>query len=438
MQLDKKNSEILLNSNIGFEFEFFSHLDSKKTKTDLEHELGKKIHVEEKSHSDFIPDDKTYKMEPDFSGGATLFELITGPLKYIDGKIILMKMMNWINKNAHTTDRSGIHLNISFNTEKYGKNFLSRLNPLKFILDFDEDYIYQYWPERKNNVYAKSIKYVEPIQKQSFYSSENINSHEFKVPFEKYYGINFEKLQKNYLEFRYLGGKDYHKKVKEINTVWDYFVLSLFNSAKERDFNEINKVELMRILKLHENINKAYLSFEQFKENFPKIGLLINLDTDIRRINLYWGKIQNQIYNILSEGGMEEGLINYDSNTSRIQIKDAKLLNNYKLEGIDIIDSEIKGRLFSCDIFNCNVDNVEIYTCNMFDHSQLFNCRIDNTYVNRSCYLKDCYVCGMNSIMNGTMEGGIFRKGKFTDLAKFINCEIVEYEKINFNPNERH
>jgi len=438
MLLDTKKSSVLLNSNIGFEFEFYSNLEEAETKRSLEELLGKKIHVEEKAHSDFIPDDKTFKMEPDFSGGAALFELITGPLKYADGRIILIKMCKWIDENGYTNDRAGIHLNISYNKDKYGANFLTGLNPLKFILDFDEDFVYQYWPERKNNVYAKSIKFVEPVQKQSFYSSENINSHDFIVPFEKYYGINFEKLQKNYLEFRYLGGKDYQQKLSEILTTWDHFAISLFESAEERTFNELNKVELMRILKTHEHVNKAYISFENFKEYFPKIGLLVDLDTDIRRINLYWGKIQNKVYELLTEGQMEEGLINYDSDTSKIQIKDAKLLNNYKLEGIDVIDSVVKGRLFNCDIFKSSIDNVELWTCNVFDNSQLLNCRIDNSYINRSCYLKDCFVTGNNSIMNGTMEGGIFRKGKITDLARFIKCEVIEYEKINYNPNERY
>jgi hypothetical protein len=30
--------------------------------------------------------------------------------------------------------------------------------------------------------------------------------------------VNFLKLSKNYLEFRYLGGVDYHKKTKELMT----------------------------------------------------------------------------------------------------------------------------------------------------------------------------------------------------------------------------
>ncbi len=438
MLLDVEKSKILLNTNVGVEFEFFSNHNINDTQKMLEKHLGKKIHREDKAHSDFTPDADTFKMEPDYSGGAALIELITGPLPYSDAKIILIKTLKWIKENGFTTDRSGIHLNLSFSKTLFGPNFLTQLEPLKFILDFDEDYVFKLFPDRENNVYAKSIKYVEPANKQSYYFSNLIKPHDFKIPTEKYYGVNFLKLQKNYLEFRYLGGKDYEKKLNDIIDLLDHFVLSLFNSANEKTFTDKNKSELIKILKKNEKINNAYLSYDKFKANFPNIGLLVDLDSDIRRLDMYWDKIKNKVYEILSEGGMKKGLINYDSNTSRIQIKNVDLQNCFKLEGIDIIDSKIRGRLDKCDVFNSELDNVEIWTCNIFDRSKLINCRIDDTYVNRSCYLKDCYFAGNNGIMNGTMEGGIFRKGKITDLSKFIKCEVIEYEKIKNKINDRY
>ena len=44
---------------------------------------------------------------------------------------------------------------------------------------------------------------------------------------------------------------------------------------------------------------------------------------------------------------------------------------------------------------------------------------------------KDSYVFGMlRGVFSGEMDGGIFRKGRATDLAKFENTEIIEIEKI--------
>jgi len=36
----------------------------------------------------------------------------------------------------------------------------------------------------------------------------------------------------------------------------------------------------------------------------------------------------------------------------------------------------------------------------------------------------------MKGVFSGQMEGGIFRKGRATDMAKFEDTEIIEIEKI--------
>ena len=46
-------------------------------------------------------------------------------------------------------------------------------------------------------------------------------------PNSKYYGINFEKRIKNYLEFRYIGGKDWDKKTNKILGLLDLFIVQL-------------------------------------------------------------------------------------------------------------------------------------------------------------------------------------------------------------------
>ena len=51
-------------SKIGFEFEFFSKEDINETRLSLSNALNKKIRIEEKAHSDFVPTDEVYKLEP--------------------------------------------------------------------------------------------------------------------------------------------------------------------------------------------------------------------------------------------------------------------------------------------------------------------------------------------------------------------------------------
>lgn len=431
MKFKNNNSEVLLSSNIGFEFELYSNMSVEQTATSLSRMLGKKISVEDKAHSDFVPNGNHYKIEPDMSGGKKLMELVTGSIKYSDARIEFIKILKWIQEHGHTDSKCGLHINISFDDNIYGQQFLSHLNVLKFILEFNEDYVYELFPRRKGSVYAKSIKFIVPKEKYHFDDIKNINPYNFLYPTEKYYGINFSKLVKNYLEFRYLGGDNYEHRTNDILKLIDHFIIELHNSAKNNEFTSENYRDLKKILNNYKHLTDSFLSYELFKKNYPDVGLLVDLDSDLRRIKLYWGKIRDTLFNLLNKSNLKDGIINYDSNTSKIQLKDANLLNSFKLENIDIVDSTISGIINKCDIFNCNIENAEIYESNLFNNCKVKSSKVMDCYTNKTTTLINCYVDGKNSIMNGSMKGGIHRKGKITNLSKFDkNVERIEYEKI--------
>jgi hypothetical protein len=434
MELKGQSSNILLSSKIGFEFEFYSNHSTEKTATLISRLLNKKISIEDKAHSDFSPTYNHYKIEPDMSGGKKLLELVTGSIPYQDARIELIKVLKWINLNGSTSEKCGIHINISFDEDKTSSSFLSHMNVLKFILDFDEDFIYDIFTDRKSSVYAKSIKYITPKSKFYFDSISNINPHDFIVPTEKYFGVNFIKLQKNYLEFRYLGGEGYDKRINDILKLTDHFIISLYNSAKNREFSRENYTELKRILNKYQHKIKAYHSIEKFKEYYPGVGLLVDLDSDDRRIMTYWSIIRDKLFTLLNECDLKDGIINYDSNTSKIQVKDSDLTNSYKIENIDIIDCKVKGVLTNCDIFNSELIESELYNCNLFNNTIATHCKVMDCYTNKSSKLIGCYVDGKNSMMNGLMEGGILRNGKITNISRFDkDVEKIEFEKIKTN-----
>jgi len=430
MLLNEQTLNVLLNSKIGYEFEFYSNYSPEETGEKLSKYLDKKISVFDESHNDFKVTTDHYKIEKDYSGGKKLIELVTAAIPYQEARITLIKVLKWIKENGNTNSRCGLHFNISFN-DKLGSSFLVRLNRLKFILDFDEDKIFKDYPDRINSVYAKSIKYVIPVDKLSFETAKNVNQNDFIFPTEKYYGVNFLKLEKNYLEFRYLGGDGYETKTDKLLATQDLFIESLYKAAANPAFSQDDKKKLNKILNKHKNVIEAYTSFDKFKENFPNIGLLVNMDTDDRNIDTFWSKIRERIFELLTEGGLTKGVINYDSDSGKMQVKDADFQNSFKLEGIDIVDcTKVRGIINKCDIFNSSLEGAEVYESNLFDNCKTLNSKLKDCYVNRTSVLVDSYFCGNNGVMNGSMKGGIFREGKITDMSKFDGTEVVEYEKI--------
>lgn len=419
------------NSKIGFEFEFFSNKDLNITKESLTQSLNKRIRIEEKAHSDFIPSDTIFKLEPDNSGGSGMIELVTGPLYFTEAKLILAKTLKWIRENGKTNERCSIHVNIAFDGKILGPSVnVSNLDIGKFVLNFDENRVYEEFPNRKDSVYAKSIKFIVPLSGMSYDSSGKTVWQNYKFVNEKYYGVNFTKVPKGYIEFRYLGGKDYEKKYNSILRMTEHFIVSLYETLENPTYTKNDEKLLANILEKHKKIIKSYKSYSTFKKYYPNIKLMVDLKTYDGLIEMYYVKIRDYLFKLITEANLTKGLINYDSDISKIQLKDAKLDKCFVIQDIDLIDCFIKGNIISCDLFNCQSADSSITKSNIFGDSEIKNSKIEDSYVSRNIILDDCYVFGKLGVFSGTMNKGIFRKGRATNHAKFNDTEIIEIEKI--------
>ena len=57
---------------------------------------------------------------------------------------------------------------------------------------------------------------------------------------------------------------------------------------------------------------------------------------------MYYPKMREKIFELLTKADLNEGLINYDSDTGRMQLKDAELMRCFEIEGMDIVDCKIE------------------------------------------------------------------------------------------------
>ena len=418
-------------SKIGLEFEFFANEGMDEVKRSLSQALNKQIRVEEIAHSEFTPTDEIFKVEPDNSGGTGMVELVTGPLPFVDAKLTIAKTLKWIRENGSTNDRCSLHINIAFDGKRLGTlTNMSKLDIGKFVLNFDEDKVYEAFPNRKDSVYAKSIRFITPLSGMTQSSPEKILWKNYMFVTEKYYGINFSKLAKDYIEFRYLGGKDYENQYNNILDLTEHFILSVYETLVNPVYNEKDLANLDAILEQHRGVIQSYKTYRAFREQYPNINLMVDLKTADQVLELYYPKMRERLFELLTKAGMEKGLINYDSDTGRMQIKNVELMRVFELSGFDIVDSKIQGNLIKCDIFNCELINTSMTECNLFGASDVADSKLENSYVSKNVICKDSYVFGVNGVFSGEMEGGIFRKGRATKLARFENTEVIELEKI--------
>lgn len=422
---------ILKNALVGVEFEFYSNLSAEKTAEQLAELLGKKIRVETKAHSDFEVTQDEFKIEPDMSGGKKLLELVTGALPYFAARLMIIKTCKWIEENGYTNDRSSIHLNLSFDKSKIDNKYrISKMNVLKFILDFNEDQVFKFFPTREDSAYAKSIKFVLPREDTYFFDGKYINQQNFIFPDSKYYGINFEKRHKSYLEFRYVGGKDWEKKTSQILYLIDSFLLQLWRSTDNTQFSVNNSIELKKIISENQRIIDARKNWKTIKENWKDVKFTVDLSEDPRIVDIHWPMLRDRVIKLFTHGDLKKGHINYDSGMGVVQVKNGNLPYCVDLEGYEFIGCFLRGEFSACNMYGCDINGSDISYSNMYSACQISSSKLKSCYVHGSCVANDAYIYG-KGVFKGTMNGGIFREGGYDKrLAKFNDTEIIKYEII--------
>jgi hypothetical protein len=416
---------VLSTSKVGIEFEFYTNIPLKELTKNLSRALIKKVVVpvvitgmgetsKAKYHSEVEPTATMFKLEKDFSGGKDMYEMITGPLPYEEARLIIIKMNEWIKENGWTNDRCAIHLNVSFNDFKARlKEPLMNLNVLKFILSWDEEFIYSRFPVRRNSVYAKSIDDFYPINRFVFYDTPaNIDNVEYHVPNEKYYGINFTKLVKNYLECRYVGGANYHLKTYKILEVLDYFVEKLYyclDNNTTYNGKEIDK--LYKQLKAQKKVVITFSDTEKFNMFYPDIHITVDMKNNLEIIKSYWITIREKLYSLIVDSGLREGYLNLDTDVSTFQLRDGVMEQANHISDVELFDCKISGTIENCDLYRCEIENSRLTSCKLFDDNVIKNSKISHTLCSEGNILDGCYVENPEELIDCKMEDGIIRKG---------------------------
>jgi hypothetical protein len=424
-------SNKLKQAKVGFEFEFYmKNLSYYKTLELLNQELSPiKVWGFRQYHSEFKPDEMNFKIEPDLSGGSNMVELVTGPLCYYDAKYYLIKISKFINKYGYTNDKSSIHFNISFQSDKN----LNDLNILKLILNIDEDEIYNAFPSRKDNVYAKSVKKIIPFKEYDFFDIPiNIIKNNIKIPNDKYYGLNFlhvnSEKEKQRLEFRYIGGKNYEKNIGQLIYFLERFIVTVYDCI-DADYTEEDVNKLQKYLDDNISLFKNFSKYDNFLVDFPTIKIQVNQNDNYDFVSAYYHKIYEKIFNLVNNTNeLKECIINYVTETQIIEIVDANIKSTSIINGYDMINCDIEGIFEDCLFVNSQIKNSQLTKCKMQNsdtsNSKLLNCVVESSTLN-NCYFMDGY-------LNGDMFGGVFRSGKLGPYGNMDSEVKVVKDTNNF------
>jgi len=420
----------LKNAVVGMEFEMYmKDLSFYKTLELLNQELAPvKVHGFREYHSDFTPDESNFKIEPDLSGGSNMIELVTGPMDYYDAKFYLIKIIKFIQTYGYTNEKCSIHFNLSFNGDKN----LNDLNILKLILNTDEEEIYRYYPSRKDNVYAKTIKKIIPFREYDFFNIPiSVVKNNLRLPNDKYYGINFLNINNDKetqrLEFRYIGGKDFEKNLGQLIYFMERFIINTYESI-DALFTSEDTTKLEEFLEDNIGNFKNLSKYDNFIVDFPTIQLQINQDNNYDIVNTYYEKIYDRIFTLVeSTQDLKECIINYVIDRQTIEIVDAVFKTSATIKNYDLINCQVEGIFEDCFFIGSEIRNSQVSKSKLqhsdVDNSKILNCKVEQSEL-RNCYF-------MNGYLNGDMYAGVFRSG---DLGPYATMDSeVKIVKDNDN-----
>jgi hypothetical protein len=207
--------------------------------------------------------------------------------------------------------------------------------------------------------------------------------------------------------------------------------MTIWKSCNNSNFTEENKLELRRILHKNEPVALSLRDFRNVNKNWPKIEILVDLNDHGETIDMYWDRMKHRVMDLITKGGMTEGIVNYDSDISHIQVKDGKFPTCFQLEGYDFVDCEIRGNIEKSDLFGCKVEGSMLKRCNLYQGTEVKESKVESCFVHGSCTIINSFVFGRDGIFKGKMKGGIFREGMITRDSRFEDdVEVVVTKKI--------
>ena len=207
------NNKLLNSVRIGFEFEFIANGDTAPSFEAIQNQLkfyfDDNFIIDEGADSSkhfIIKKDRSVKISYSVEK-ETPVEISTSPMNLKESLIWSEKFFEFLkNNDYYTNETCGLHVNVSLhNTD------ITNINPYTLLSMLDEVSQLHKW-NRDSNKYCKSLLQYEKIHLADNYIKliDSINVQEEKDI--KYHAINFLKLESNYLEFRYMGGENYHLK----------------------------------------------------------------------------------------------------------------------------------------------------------------------------------------------------------------------------------
>lgn len=420
-----QNDNITGNSKLGFEF--------CGVFVDEEEVLLNKL--KEILNRDVTYSNVKYKLLEPTDNNAVLIKdgksyIVKTPMySYFEAMFLLPRIIEYLGtlkefKNTY------LFIKIGFN-EDYAD--LSQLNILKFILSFNENFILSKLSDITKDGSLEKITDIKPkkLENCSELIQKQIESLKYIEDEDDVYGINFSSIKLGYVKFKYAQDINYRNKWEDLLKCINHTIVTLSNATKYNDFDDKENSKIDELNKNFNDFSTAFGCYEMFNTKYKSIKLTVDLCNDKSIIDITFPSIKEKLFNIVIANNIKSATINYDTDISRMQLKDIELKKCYHLSGVDIVDGEIENCcLKDCDLYDTKIVNSKIIKCNLFGYANCKDSKFKDCFVSRNIQLTNCDVYGELGKMAGVMKGGTLKNTTIlTDSADI--SDNVEKDNVN-------
>lgn len=418
-----QNDHITGNSKIGFEFKGQFKDDENILLEKLKNILNRDVQFSNIDYKLLEPTDSQAVLIQD----GNLFEIKTPQYSYFEAIFVLPKILDFL-KGLKEYDNSYLYFRLGFNDDFCN---ISQINITKFVLEFNEDYILKNIVDSTKDGSLEKLTDIKPQSLEM--CSDNIQKQLDTLKFENedIYGIRFDTLQLGYITFKYAQEINYRNKWEELLKCINHTIITLYNTSINPNFTDKESKQLDEMNKNIKDVMNSFGCFDLFKSKYKGVKLMKDLDTDTATIEIIFPTIKDKLFDLVIRNNIKNVEINYDSDVSRLQLKNLELKKCYHISGIDIVDGELENcSIKDCDLYDTKIEKSSVNHCNLFGYADSKDSRFKDCFISRNIQLKNCHVSGALGKMGGIMKGGSLRNTVvITSMAEIGN----DVEKHNVN-----
>ena len=420
-----QNDSIIGNSLIGFEIKGTFKKEEDELMMMLSPVLNREILYSNIEYKLLEPTDKNaILIKDDYE-----YIIKTSLYNYFEAIYIIPKLFEFLHNNLDKNEHNYIYLKLGFNESVN----LSNLNVTKFVLNFNEKFILDNIVDLTKNGNIEKLSDFKPasIENCSSTIQKQLDGLKYNDGVDNNYGVDFGNIKLGYITLKYLSDIDYNKKKDDILKCINHTIITLHNSSTILEYTED---ELKKIEKYNEDFDafsKAFGCYELFHEKYKGIKLTVDLDEDKGNVNLIFPSLKEKLFNLVICNNIKQATVNYDSDVSRLQIKDVDLVKCYHLEGIDIVECDIRNcNVKKCDIYDCEVEDSFINDCNLFGYCDCVQSKFKNCFISNNIKLDNSSVFGALGKFAGIINSGSIKNTTVITSMADIGDKV---KKLNIN-----